>query len=172
MGSYVAKNMNIKVFGLMSRTNETRHISWYDTCTCKCRLDASVWSNKQRWNNDKCGCECKELICKGRCNEGFIWNPSICECECDKSCNVGEYLDYENCKCRKRLINNLVEECNEDEILIKIKITCKNNCLIYINLLTVMCLILLAIAFIRCYNYYTGYRLKKEEYAMQYYINK
>ena len=29
------------------------------------------------------------------CDKGFIWNPSNCECECDKSCDVGEYLDYE-----------------------------------------------------------------------------
>ena len=27
------------------------------------------------------------------------------------SCDVGEYLDYENCKCRKRLVDKSVEEC-------------------------------------------------------------
>ena len=53
-------------------------------------------------------CECKELIDKDVCNKGFIWNSSNCECECEKSCDVGEYL--ENCKCRKRLIDKLVEE--------------------------------------------------------------
>ena len=37
-------------------------------------------------------------------------NPSNCQCECDKSCDVREYLDYENCKCRKKLIDELVEE--------------------------------------------------------------
>ena len=31
------------------------------------------------------------------------------ECECDKSCDVGEYLDYKSCKCRKRLVDKLVE---------------------------------------------------------------
>ena len=36
----------------MSRTNETRHIEWYETCKYKCRLDASVCNNKQRWNKD------------------------------------------------------------------------------------------------------------------------
>ena len=46
-------------------------------------------------------------------DEGFIWNPSNCECECDKSCNIGEYLDYENCKCRKMLIDKLVDECTK-----------------------------------------------------------
>ena len=47
-------------FFSMSTTNETRHIKWHETCTCKCRLDASLCNNKQRWNNDKCQWECKE----------------------------------------------------------------------------------------------------------------
>ena len=77
------------------------------------RLDASGCNNKQRCNDDKCRCECKELIDKGVCDKGFIRNPSNCECGCDKSCDVGEYLDYKNCKCRQKLANKLVEECTE-----------------------------------------------------------
>ena len=107
------KNINAKVFKLMSRTIETRHIEWHKICNCTCRSDASVCNNKQRWNEDKYRCECKKLIDKGMCNEGFIWNPSNCECECDKSCDVGEYLDYKNCKCRNKLVDKLVEECSE-----------------------------------------------------------
>ena len=56
----VIRNLNVKVFNLKSRTNETRHIKWHETCKCKCRLDASVCYNKQRWNHDKCRCECKD----------------------------------------------------------------------------------------------------------------
>ena len=92
----------------MSITDKTRH------CKCKCRLDASVCNNKQHWNNDKCRCECQELIDKGMCDKGFTWNASNCECEFDKLCDVGEYLDYKNCKCRKRLIDKLVENCNKN----------------------------------------------------------
>ena len=55
----VVKNLNIKVFNLTSRTNETRHIEWHETCNCKCRLDESVCNNKKRWNDDKCRCELK-----------------------------------------------------------------------------------------------------------------
>ena len=65
-------------------------------------------------NEDKCRCECKELIDKGVCDKGFIWSPSNCECECNKSCDAGEYLDYENCECRKKLADKLVEECTEN----------------------------------------------------------
>ena len=72
----VVKNLNVKVFNLMSRTNETRHIEWHETCKCKCRLDASVCDNKQCWNGDKCRFKYKELIDKGVCGKGSIWSPS------------------------------------------------------------------------------------------------
>ena len=109
----IIKNLNVKVFSLMSRTNETRFIEWHEKCKCECRLDAIVCNNKQRWNKNKCRCECKELIDKGICDKGFIWNPSNCECECDKNCDFSEYLDYENCKCRKKLVDELIDECTE-----------------------------------------------------------
>ena len=105
------KNMNVKVFNLVSRTNETRDIEWHKTFKGKCRLDANICNNKQRWNEDKCRCECKGLIDKGMCDKELIWNPSSCKCECDKSCDVGEYLDYKNCKCRNKLDDELVKEC-------------------------------------------------------------
>ena len=57
----------------MLRITETRHVSWHGTCTCKFRLDATVCNDKQRWGNNKCRCECKELIGKGKCDDGFIW---------------------------------------------------------------------------------------------------
>ena len=79
------------------------------------QADASVCNNKQRWNEDKCKCECREkLIDKRRCDKRFIWNPSDCSCQCDKSCNVGEYLDYKNCRCRKIILGELVEEYTEN----------------------------------------------------------
>ena len=41
------KDLNVKVFNLMSRTNETGHIKWHEMCRCICRLDAIVCNNKQ-----------------------------------------------------------------------------------------------------------------------------
>ena len=143
---YVAKNSNLKFFNLMSRTNKTKHIKWHETCKCKCRLDTSVCNNKQRRNEDKCRCECKELIDKDVCDKGFIWNPSNCECECDKSCDTGEYLDYENCKCREKLVDKLVEESTENVEEVKLaKITLAQNenkykcssCTLYIVLFSI-----------------------------------
>ena len=45
----VAKSLNVNVFSLMSRTNETRFIEWRETCKCECKFGANVCNNKQRW---------------------------------------------------------------------------------------------------------------------------
>ena len=88
----------------MSRTNEARYIESHETCKCQCTLDPSVFNNKQRLNKEKCSCECKEVIEKRIGDKEFIWNPSNCDCECDRLCDVGESLDYKNCKCRNKLL--------------------------------------------------------------------
>ena len=109
----VAKDLNVKVFDLMSRANETKNIKWHETYKCECTLNSTVCNNKQRWNKNKCRCEYKELIDKGAFDKGFVWNPVNYECECNKPCDFSEYLDYENCKCGKKIADKLVEECNE-----------------------------------------------------------
>ena len=74
-------------------------------------------------------------------------NPSNCECECDKPCDIGEYLDYKNCKCRKKLVDKLIDECTETIEEVKLaKITLAKNenekkyssCVVYIVLMIVI----------------------------------
>ena len=116
----IIKSINLRVFNVMQRINEARHMIWHETCKCIHRLTASVCNNRQRFNEETCRCQCKELIDKGICDKVFIWNPSTCECEFDKSCGIGEYLDYKNCVCKNSIIDRLVEDCtiviDENEI--------------------------------------------------------
>ena len=171
----VIKDLNVKVFNLMSRTNETRHIKWHETCKCKCRLDASVCNNKQHSNYDKFRCECKELIDKGVCDKEYVWSPSNCECEYDKSCDVAEYLDYENCKCRKRLVDKLVEECNEN--IDEAKLTeialfeHKNECVCYYAVFIVFAVIALIVSIgIGAYYNYKYISPNKENVSIYDYV--
>ena len=157
--SDVVKNLNVKVFNLMPRTNETRYIEWHETCKCKCTLDGSICNNKQRWNDDKCRCECKALIDKGDCDR-FTWNRSNCECECDKLCDIGEYLDYKNCTCRKKLVNNLIDECVEtvnEEKRVEHNCVC-GSCMVYIVFLSIFFLISVGFS---VYFLYSWRHLKK-----------
>ena len=173
----VIKDLNVKMFNLMSRTNETKHIKWHETCKCICRLDAIVCNNKQRWNKNKWRWEGKELINKCICDKECAWNPSNCECECDKSCNTSEYLDYKNGKCKKKLVDKLVEECNEtidDVKLTKITIAENENsykhkfCILYIALFSIFCIINVVIgAYFVYYKYVNsnGENVSKYDYV-------
>ena len=107
------------------------------------------------------------MIDKVVCDKGFIWNPSNCECECNKSCDVGEYLDYSNCKCRKILVDKLVEECTENIDEAKIdKVTeneCKSSCTIYIVLIAIVFTICIGIGiYFVYYKYMSHWYLKND----------
>ena len=80
----VLKNFNVKVFHLMSTTNETRFIEWHETCKCECKFRANVCNNKQRWNKYKCRCECKEISWPN--NWWMYWNSWRSEIGVNNSC--------------------------------------------------------------------------------------
>ena len=97
------------------------------------------------------------------CDKGSIWNPSNCEVECDKEYNVGEYLNYENCKCRKKLVDKLVDECAETVGGVKTaKITLAENenrhkcssCTLYIVLFSIIFTISVRIGIYFTYFYW------------------
>ena len=93
-----------------------------------------------------------------------IRNPSNCECECDKSCDFGEYLDYENCKCRKRLIDKLVDECDEyidEEVKILDKNKNESKCSFWIVYVVLFWIFFAIIAGIVIFYVYSQWYLKK-----------
>ena len=163
------KNMNVKVFSLMSWVNETRFLGQHQSSECKCSLNKSVCNSKPKSNHDECRCECKELNDWGFCKNYCIWNPSTCDCKCHKACRIDEYLDIKNCSYEKRLIGKLVLEC-EDEISATIETLlndkkvayAESNSLIYTIPLVIICLLLLVVASICRYYYYTTNWIRKE----------
>ena len=79
-----------------------------------------------------------------------------------------EYLDYESCKCKKKLVDKLIEECNENVEEVKLaKITSTENenkhkccsCTLYIVFFLVICTINIGIgSYLVCFYWY----LKKD----------
>ena len=53
------KNINEKVFNLISRVNQTRFLIQYELCECKCRLTEIACNSKQKWNHNECRRQCK-----------------------------------------------------------------------------------------------------------------
>ena len=111
------------------------------------------------------------MIDKGVYDKGCAWNLSNCECECNKSCDIGGYLDYENCRFRKRLVDKLVEEYNE--IFEEVKIVDKNedkcsSCIFYIVLFSIFFTIDITIA--TYFVYYIYMTRNKENVSKNGYI--
>ena len=42
----IVKNLNVKVFNLMSKSNETTSIKLHETCKCICSLNKIICNNK------------------------------------------------------------------------------------------------------------------------------
>ena len=75
------EDLNLSVFNMISEINElktlTKHVSWER----KCKFDGRKYNLNQKWNNDKCWCECKQ---HHTCEKDYTWSPTICSCENDK----------------------------------------------------------------------------------------
>ena len=60
----------------MSRVNEARILVKSELYECKYRWHGNLCNIKQKWNHDKCWCECKNLVDSSSFKKCYVWNPS------------------------------------------------------------------------------------------------
>ena len=58
---YKVKRMNVKIFNLVPRVNETRFLIQHESCESKCRLNEIACNSKPTQSYDKCRCQCHKL---------------------------------------------------------------------------------------------------------------
>ena len=76
-------------------------------------------ANEMRYINWHETCKCEYKFGANVSNNKQRWNKNKCRCE---------YLDYEDCKCRKKIVDKLVHECTETVEDVKLaKITLAKN---------------------------------------------
>ena len=104
------KNVSVKSFDLTSKKNVIKNISFHQSCKCGCLLDENVCNNLQKWNKDKCRCECLKIK---DCDIGYSWNVNNCRSEMKKLTALTEsekFLETEECDVETDEIKN-VSEC-------------------------------------------------------------
>ena len=57
---------------MITGINESKALTKHMSCKYKCKFDGRKCNSDQKWNNDKCRCNCKK---HNRCEKGYIWNP-------------------------------------------------------------------------------------------------
>ena len=78
------KNISVKVIDLISGKDILKKITFHKSCKCDCLLDEKVCNNKQKWNKDKCRCECLGIK---DCDINSSWIVVNCRCEFQKQLN-------------------------------------------------------------------------------------
>ena len=48
------ENVNLNVFNLIARINESKALTKHTSCGFKCEFDSRKYNSNQKWNNDKC----------------------------------------------------------------------------------------------------------------------
>ena len=72
------KDINVKVFNIVTRLYEDNTLVKHISCDCKWKINSRRCNLNQKWNYDKCQCECKNYH---TCTKDYSWNRSTCICE-------------------------------------------------------------------------------------------
>ena len=52
------EDLNLSVFNMTTWINESKTLAKHVLCDYKCKFDGRKCYSNQKWNNDKCWCEC------------------------------------------------------------------------------------------------------------------
>ena len=75
------KDLNLRMFNVITGINELKRLTKDISCKCKCKFDSRKCNSDQKWNNDKCRCECKRHNIFG---EDHILNAATCSYKDEK----------------------------------------------------------------------------------------
>ena len=56
----IKQDLNINVLNMITGINEQKTLTKDVSCKYKCKFDGRKCNSNQKWNNDKCRCECKK----------------------------------------------------------------------------------------------------------------
>ena len=62
---------------MITGINGSKILTMYILCECKYKFVGRKCNSDQKWNRDKCRCECKKHICE----KYYIQNCATCRCE-------------------------------------------------------------------------------------------
>ena len=57
---YKIEDLNLIVLNMITGINESRTLTKHISCECKCKFYGRKCNSNQKWNNDKCQCNCKK----------------------------------------------------------------------------------------------------------------
>ena len=56
------QDLNLSVYKMITGINESHILTKHISCECKCKFEVRKFNSNQKWNNDKCRCDCKNPL--------------------------------------------------------------------------------------------------------------
>ena len=140
------KDLNLSMFSMITGINESKTLTKYISCECKCKFDGRKCNSDQWWNNDKYRCECKKHSVR---EKDYVWNPATCNCENGKY--LASIMDEIICD---EIIDVKKTNFNKKDITYKTQ-----NCYILLVFLLITVTLLIAVSI---YCYLKKYRARQK----------
>ena len=151
------KDLNLIVLNVIKGINESKTLIRHISYKCKCRFGGRKCNSDQKWNNNKCLCQCKKHHI---CEKDYIWNPVTYSCQNGKylatitdnsviTCD--EIIDRE-AKSYDKKTKSITTNFDEKNVICKIK-----NFYILLSFLLITIALLIAVSI---YCYLIKYRAK------------
>ena len=75
------EDLSLSVLNMITGINESKTLTKYVSCECKCKFNGRKCNSDQWWNNNKYQCDRKKCHA---CEKDYVWNPATCSCENEK----------------------------------------------------------------------------------------
>ena len=73
------KDINAKVFNIITNKNKAKTMTKHILCDCKCKFNSTTCNSNQKWDNKICGRNNYRS-----CKKDYSWNPNTYTCENSK----------------------------------------------------------------------------------------
>ena len=67
------EDLNLHFFNIITGINKSRTLTKHVSCKCAFKLGSKKSNFNQKWNNDKCWCECKNQKEHSACKKITFW---------------------------------------------------------------------------------------------------
>ncbi|KAL0272695.1 UNVERIFIED_CONTAM: hypothetical protein PYX00_005567 [Menopon gallinae] len=88
---------------LSFKQKEVIGVEQHKKCKCDCKVQPEHCTKYQKYNKEKCSCECNNTDDEEKCHQQRgtkIWNKDLCSCMCKEEleCSSGFYFDPFHCQ--------------------------------------------------------------------------
>ena len=66
------KDIDVKVFNMITNKNEAKALTKHISCNCKCKFSGTTCNLNQKLNNEACQCKCKNYCACKKIKVGIL----------------------------------------------------------------------------------------------------